>query len=224
MGMLLPVLHRGTSASRRISCMSNQRQLVAAWLQYTSEYRGLLPLAWPDGLPGPNTIDGNYIPWVIGVKRAAGQPWLVANVGGDAKDKFIRGGCLFKYLRDTRVYRCPDNPVQFDLNIHYGLNGFLNGELRLEPPRLKLLRIAQIRRPANIFLSIDQEDDDFDGDIKGILCVDTTYWEGGTGQPAPVHDHGSVISFVDGHVDYIKWPTPRVTKTEVGMLKPFRGF
>src|SRR5437763_1186724 len=70
--ILMPSLNRARAQARRIQCMSNQRQLTHAWLMYADEFRGYIPLAYPDGggVTNANTaIDIQFFPWVVGDKR-----------------------------------------------------------------------------------------------------------------------------------------------------------
>jgi hypothetical protein len=106
------------------------------------------------------------------------------------------------------------------------MNGYLKGQPLVSvsvSSRKMATRIVQLHHAATTFLTIDQEDDDFDGDLKGYVCIGPGVWDHDTGRPAAVHDHGSCLSFVDGHAEYIKWPTPRIPQNEAKTLIKYRG-
>jgi len=64
--ILLPSLSKAREQSRRLVCLSNQRQLVTAWSMYSIEFKGYMPLAYPDGGTSSTTpnnlIDPKFIP------------------------------------------------------------------------------------------------------------------------------------------------------------------
>src|SRR5205823_3632319 len=109
--ILFPTLRRAGSAARRIRCMANQRQLVTAWHLYAREFRGYIPLAYPDGgVSRVNAaIDIQFIPWVIGDKRESAAPaYLPKGVAAHTDDWLLKAGSIYRYLREVRVYRCPE--------------------------------------------------------------------------------------------------------------------
>jgi prepilin-type processing-associated H-X9-DG protein len=59
--MLLPALNKARISAQRISCASNLRQVAMAWMAYTSEYHGHLPLKsasmWDSSIPAAD----NYL-------------------------------------------------------------------------------------------------------------------------------------------------------------------
>ncbi len=78
--MLLPALNKARESAQRISCASNLRQVAMAWIAYTSDYKGVLPLVsanrwdssipaadnylWPSMLkPYVNDKTPNYLPY-----------------------------------------------------------------------------------------------------------------------------------------------------------------
>lgn len=85
--ILLPSLGRARAQARMVSCQSNIRQLMTAFLVYSTEYKGRLPGASKD----PNAD------WLGG-----------SNQGGAALQP--RNGTVFKHMgRSTEAYTCPDD-------------------------------------------------------------------------------------------------------------------
>src|SRR6266700_1159803 len=50
--ILLPTLSGAREQARRLLCMNNQRQLVTAWSMSSLEFKGFMPLGYPDGGSG----------------------------------------------------------------------------------------------------------------------------------------------------------------------------
>ena len=209
--ILLPTLSRAREQAVRLVCMSNQRQLVTAWGMYAIEFRGYMPLGYPDGGTGsapPNDkIDVKFIPWVIGDNREAGATKYVVWGASSGPDWLIRAGSIYRYLRDVRVYRCPEHDPNYgvnEINISYGINNYLNGA---GAPNPKVLKRAQVRRPAETYVTIDQIDmykwPKPEDERSGIVYADWAGWF--IAPPGPRHRRGSCLSFADGHVEYIKW-------------------
>jgi len=210
-GLLLPALRKGREQAKRIVCMSNQRQLVTAWNMYAHHFSDYMPLSYPDGgssSPAPNNlIDIKFIPWVIGDKReSAAKPYVVIGANSGA-DWLIRAGSIYRFLKDARVYRCPEDDPNYginELNISYGINNYLNGT---GAPNPKILKRAQVRRPAATYVTIDQIDmfewPKPEDERTGMVYADWAGWF--IAPPAPRHHMGSCLSFVDGHCEYFSW-------------------
>ena len=62
-GMLLPALNTSREKARGINCLSNQKQIIQAYLMYSSDYDGwLLPSYNSSGSWGRRLINGKYVP------------------------------------------------------------------------------------------------------------------------------------------------------------------
>src|SRR2546430_782000 len=118
--IMLPALRGAREQAVRLVCMNNQRQLVNAWCMYANEFKGYMPLGYPDGggstLMANYAIDVKFIPWVIGDQRETGAAKYVVWGRNSGPDWLIRAGSIYRYLRDVRVYRCPEHDP------HYGTN------------------------------------------------------------------------------------------------------
>lgn len=88
--ILLPSLTRARAQARMVSCQSNIRQLMTAFLVYSVEYKNRLP----------------------GASKDTGADWLGgSNTGGPAKQP--RNGTVFKHMgRSTEAYTCPDDMIK----------------------------------------------------------------------------------------------------------------
>jgi prepilin-type N-terminal cleavage/methylation domain-containing protein/prepilin-type processing-associated H-X9-DG protein len=81
---LLPVLAKGRAEPQGTQCINNMRQLAKSWLMYVDDNNGCLPL---------NTIGG-------------GNSW-VTNSAANVLFDGIRGGSLYQYNQNVKIYMCP---------------------------------------------------------------------------------------------------------------------
>ncbi len=94
-GMLLPALAQTKGKARRIQCQSNLRQINFGVALYASDHAGLMPVAAPQELGGPQGI----VP--------AADPWLTARMFGGALAAAERP--LNAYLPAREVFRSPSD-------------------------------------------------------------------------------------------------------------------
>ncbi len=90
-GILLPTLSSARRRARRTQCMNNLKQVFVAHSMYIGDY--------PDGLSCQYTKD--IFPTQLAVYDDDSPLWT-----GDWSGLWM--GCLEPYLRDVRVYECPD--------------------------------------------------------------------------------------------------------------------
>jgi prepilin-type N-terminal cleavage/methylation domain-containing protein/prepilin-type processing-associated H-X9-DG protein len=214
--ILLPALNKAREQTRRSKCLSNQRQLVMAWLMYANENKGHLVSSntWAEpgtnggagggGLCGfPNTPNPPVPPWswVVGGNR----PPIDASPD-------IADGRLWPYLKAYQVYQCPGN--RYNYTHDYSINGVLAGEkCSANPqsaPSATLLNMGQIKHAAGVFVFIE------DYDPRGYLINSFTspiYPDQTFGDiPADFHSGGTTISFADGHAIFWQYTDPRTSK------------
>lgn len=197
--ILLPALNRARESGKRVQCLSNMRQLGLAMTMYQGENKGRFPHS--------------------GVERHA-EDWVYWEPGRDRNQ-----GVLVKFLGgkfDERIYTCPSDNPENHLN---GTNGFPfsysvnwnicyyggRGARQNYPPK-----IAQIRRPADKILLIDESAETIDdgtwapenwfGDRRNMLANrhDKTKEVSQATDPnvALAAGKGNCM-FSDGHADYV---------------------
>lgn len=93
MSLLLPTLAGARTSANRLACQSNLRQIVAGLLTYAADHSGLLPVAAPQELGGPQ----GTVP--------ESDPWLVPRMFGGALPADQRP--LNAYLKQHEVFRSP---------------------------------------------------------------------------------------------------------------------
>ncbi len=169
MALAYPAVHFGIEEGRRIGCLSNLRQMVAAAYTYAANNGGRFP-------PG--------VAYEIDGRRSAIHAWDFSTVrdwdqGGQPQ---VRPGLLWEGAGDPRVQQCPsfrgtanwsgDPYTGYNYNVSYVGHGA--GEAITQP-----IRPSQIRNPSTCALFGDGE------------------WEGGANKfmrsplPAPGDAHFS---------------------------------
>ena len=231
-GILLPALSGAREQAKRVQCMSNLRQLAAAWLMYAQEHRGRM-CSGEMQQPPPATNKFGY--QVAGMSPAPPGFWSWVADGKDQHD--IQAGLLWPYLRDKQVYYCPNDPLL--PNTVYAVNGLLAG--RVGMPRT-FTNLQQIRRGESTFVFIealsagqdldDNRDDADDVNLGGpterlhgsfdtpLYGIDKSFdqW------PGRFHSlgktNGCTLSFVDGHAIFYQYVSPNVAAMVAAGIDP----
>lgn len=116
--ILFPVFAQAREKARQTSCLSNEKQLGLAILQYAQDYDEMMP----------NGINLNR-----GQRVWPGQGWAGQCVG---------------YTRNAQIYRCPSDPTGGtqtpDFVVSYGFNGNLVGYADENDPPPSGVSLAQM--------------------------------------------------------------------------------
>jgi prepilin-type N-terminal cleavage/methylation domain-containing protein/prepilin-type processing-associated H-X9-DG protein len=212
--ILLPALNKAREQARRSKCLSNQRQLVMAWLMYANENKGHLVSSntWAEQGIGSNpggTLCGYTYP-PAGTSPVQPWSWVVAgNRPPVDASPDIADGRLWPYLKAYQVYQCPGN--RFNYTHDYSINGVLAGEVCANNPQAApnntYLNLGQIKHAAGVFVFIE------DYDPRGYLInsFESPIYPATTFNDAPAdfHDGGTTISFADGHALFWQYVDPR---------------
>ncbi|MFM7797611.1 MAG: type II secretion system protein [Planctomycetota bacterium] len=126
-GLLVPVVRRVRASARTVKCLSNQRQIMAAWNNYAVSNAGRLVSPRTDaGISAPAMkarVDGadfslrdlGWTHWWVWAYNGGGHTGLV-NVGGRLFETpaSITSGVLFPYIGSMAIYVSPDEPAASD--------------------------------------------------------------------------------------------------------------
>ena len=213
-GMLLPALSKAKQKATAAACLSNQKQLVLAWIMYSGDNR--------DGLV--NFIQAvnatKDIPW-----RYDPPPIMPVFPTGTSAEKKIeilieegwRQGALSKYAPSPGILHCPGD-VRVKLKAGKGYTyvslsgiGTLNGEITGQ-----LTKQTEIIHTSERFVWAEENDprgenlgswemnqNGKDPDWKGSSLIDST---------AVFHGNASTVNFADGHQESHKWIDPAFIK------------
>jgi prepilin-type N-terminal cleavage/methylation domain-containing protein/prepilin-type processing-associated H-X9-DG protein len=199
--MLLPALARSKQQALTTKCLSNHKQLVAAWIMYAGDYNGRL-------VPN-NALNGQYdntnvdLTWILGNMQA----WPdITNL------QFIMDGRLYPYNPSTGIYKCPADEVPWQIDgtgpsysrvRSYSMCGQMNGGYMMDasfPCNVKESDIVH-PRPSKAFVFLDEAGCTID---DGYYAIDVAepLWQNFV---AAWHDKGDNLSFADGHAEHWPW-------------------
>ncbi len=200
--LLMPALRARRESARRVACLSNQRQLTAAWLMYANEHKGQL----------------------IDADTSSPDDWV--SVGGSLDA--ITTGQLYPYISNTDVYVCPSDFNKSNLRSYsinwvlndtsgYHLSWQMNGEVPM------IARLTDIQQPCDTFVFIDEYDPRNVGDSYniagfGVWCAHGDFPDQWLDIPGPFHQNATNLSFADGHCETWQWSDARTLQLLPGDL------
>jgi len=211
MALLVPALGRAREHARRTVCLSNLRQLTAAWIAYADQNDGKLVNG--HALNGPQQV--NYVRRESWMGRAFRWPPDRATLIADPNK-----GALWPYIRDIDVYRCASGRkghlAAYQVVTSANAASILNAEegtilrktlvdlegigIRIGRTVLHLTRITDIISPANRAVFIDA------GQIDVCFRIPYLYPKWDCASPPPIHHQGgATLSMADGHGEYWRW-------------------
>jgi len=122
--LLLPALRRANEQAQRVQCMANMRTLTQATILYSNDWKDLMP--WVNW--GPNDTTG-WAGWLYNGNVSQGARSGQEN---NFKPSVVTTGSLYKYIRNTKTYRCPAQveitfPDTTMCMTSYTMNGSVNG-------------------------------------------------------------------------------------------------
>ena len=223
--LLMPALSAAREHARRIKCMSNMRQLTAAWIMYANANKGhFCSSEWQDVIPGKGAPFGGYT--LAGISPGSLPGGLWTWIADTPSGQDFTKGMLWPLLKDTQIYYCPNDPYLPESN--YTINGYLAG--RVGTPTT-LFRLSEIRHSESTFLfieggaslaqpgGVDTDDNRDDADDHAVTSrVDgsfiTTFYPATSFAQLPGIFHplgggnGTPVSFVDGHVIFWSYAHP----------------
>jgi len=217
--LLLPALGKARLRAQAILCMSNQKQLTLAWIEYADDNQDRLP---------PNTSgSGSRGGWVDG--------WLDFSRGNsDNTNKlFLVNAKIGPYTRNIGIYKCPADIYDciiktekmprvrsVSMNAYVGVAsspGFAS-----ESPTTgycAYYKLSDIRRPppSMLWVFVDEHPDSIN---DGWLVNGMPGGLGWTDLPASYHAGACGIGFADGHGEIKKWKDTYRPATKSGTVQP----
>lgn len=222
--LLLPALARAKQRAYATMCRGNSKQLMIAWRMYADDANDRIVNNFGLNNTVQEIVNGTYRNWVNNV-----MTWDTDSMNTNVS--LIKNGIMAPYLgQNLGVYRCPaDNylsPAQVQANFtartrSMAMNGFMGpyGERGVAKDQSGLnnnytafrqwLKLAQIKNPANIFVTCDEHPDpcndglfNNDPNLDSLGRATGTKW---SDAPASFHSGGAGISFADGHSEIHNW-------------------
>ena len=193
MAILMPALNRAREGGKRVSCLSNLKQLTLAWNMYADENSDRL-VNGAAGYSNSNQSWGdhrNELAWIDTLDNRTRETQLDG----------IRKGALMPYLRNENIYRCPTGrrgqmvtySIMFSMNAvnHTWVQGVKGTHVKK--------RTEIVPNLATRLVFIDE----------GYMTPDAyaVYYhlEQWFDNPPVRHGDGVTVSYADGHVEHWKW-------------------
>lgn len=112
--ILLPALQRASEAGKRTQCMNNHRQFLYGVRMYTDEHRDMLPFS------NSNSDESAQL-W-----RAPGWLYDPTRINkSNIQEQDREGGAIYKYLKNSKIYRCPFDTGPWPANSMQRLTSYL---------------------------------------------------------------------------------------------------
>jgi prepilin-type N-terminal cleavage/methylation domain-containing protein/prepilin-type processing-associated H-X9-DG protein len=229
-GILLPVLNKAEQRAQGIQCMNNQRQLTLGWITYTGDNQGrLVPNGVETTQPSSPTdisgITGTNVQWCPG-RQDLPADLSVASIppASNVGDEWLRMGLLFPYVNNVLSYKCPADHSAITTS-GFGVTAVLphvrsvsmNTWLSPIAPYKNITYLQSYYKesnmifpgPANLWVLIDENPNSIND--ASFICEPTCADNPANPQPqwidfpASYHNHGSGISFADGHTEIKMW-------------------
>lgn len=146
LAVLIPALNKAREQGRKVVCMSNQKQLILGWVNYSVQNDGKIVQGdttrciWASRNTPPYEISWDITSWHpqkswIAVPRF--EPTGSETFGTWAykqgyQDVMITEGLLYPYVKQVSVYRCPSplttgNPQTQNNFCSYAIGSMMNG-------------------------------------------------------------------------------------------------
>jgi prepilin-type N-terminal cleavage/methylation domain-containing protein/prepilin-type processing-associated H-X9-DG protein len=224
--MLLPALSRAKVRAQATQCMNNSRQLMLAWIQYSTDHDDQLVNNYGQPYPAMEQQAKTYRSWVNNIMSWNAADLLgnsIANVDGITMAPF------YKYASSLGIYKCPaDNfvsPKQTAAGItarprSYSMNGFFglyspsvpspSGNNNY-PTYRQFLKAVNIPNPSGFFVTCDEHPDSInDGFLQANPHTDVapSKWDD---LPATYHGGACGFAFADGHAEIHKFKSAACT-------------
>jgi len=229
MAVLLPALTKARRAAKRVVCMSNMKQLLAAWAAYADNSDGKLvnggqtppqgilnstvkEPCWCTSYHNPPT-DGGY-DWNLGVIDGVNYySWgmtTYTSLTYEQRVEKLKKGAMYKYAPDPKVYRCSEAPkfvhrtyvMTNSMNAHnsYAVSSSASVNDLVEGTIFK--RMGEIKGSSQRLVFIEERITTPDAmQVSAHIGEWPTYAD----WPGVMHDNGATVGFADGHGDFWVW-------------------
>ena len=231
--LLLPALAKAKAKATGISCMSNNKQVVLAWLMYAGDNDSFLAGSLGDSRTRKIWVPGN-------LDFSSNRNNVDKGLLLDPK----KGALLGKYLQNAEVFKCPADMStvkigketlprirSISMSQSFGRNPTQGGGAGQWLPYSTYLNYVKEGDmanpgPSNLFVFLDEHPNSINDAAFAVKC-DT---RGGQARmidwPASFHNGAAGFAFGDGHAEIKKWQDKRTIvphKNSNGMPSPPGG-
>jgi len=230
--MLLPALSKAKQKAQRIACLSNQKQLIYAWIIYSGDYNDKLVVN-----ANNVAINSGIVGWVDD-----NLSWDFPPSPGNPQNydtTLLANALLGPYCaKAVGIYKCPGDiyPGSAGPRVRsISMNGQMgSGVVAAIPSQLavvnqpasdgKIYKLfskqsdINLPNPVDAWVFIDESADSID---DGLFFVNmdpaSTTWKN---WPANYHGSSGALAFADGHSETHKWTDPSVANYKIQHSKP----
>ena len=225
--MLLPALSKAKQKTQGIQCVSNLKQLGIAWIMYAQDNNGRLA---PNGDEGSQPTSVTDTTSQYAIQWCPGRMDTGAPIATEPVDPaWIRLGCIYPYVKQVGVYRCPADistalvngqlqPRTRSMSMNAWLgpynvwNSSANGRIFYKEAALSVMGAV------NVWLFMDENpysvNDSYMAEFPppGPTTGANLNW---VDYPASYHNGAGGIAFCDGHAQIRKWTDSSVLTMKI---------
>ncbi len=183
--MLLPALSQAREKARQTTCMNNLKQIGLAFLMYVNDYHEWTPYTYTGGLLGTNRY------WMCLLR-----PYTKVPYDASKTPRFGAGS-------RNNVYYCPSHR---NIGVEYTSYIYVNGNAG-EPQHP--IKLSIVRKPSSTGLFTEGY---AASSPRGYVLPDPDGATNGNRRLRLRHEGGGNVLYYDGHVEYLKIPTPDIFK------------
>lgn len=216
--MLLPALSKAKVQAQKMKCMSNGRQLMYAWIQYTGDNNDRLAdnygiqetqaeiqnktfRSWVNNIMSWTTLDYNMTN-TEGVLHAPFGPYVAGQleIYWCPADIFINGLQAKKGMSHR--------PRTFSMSCYMGAYSPASTDNANEfwTSYAQFWKYKSIRNPSQLYVTLDEHPDSInDGYFDNSANPDPNAVGNWNDLPASLHAGGCTFSFADGHSEVHQW-------------------
>ena len=209
--LLLPALTKAKVKAQAISCMSNSRQLMFGWVQYSLDNNDRLVNNFGAVETLATIANGTYQSWVDDVEDWSISPQVFDLTG-------IQRAPFYKYVGGIGVYKCPADrylsglqkaagspprPRSYSMNCYFGPYnpGWTSGANNFYPAYTQFLKSSAVLNPSSLYVTLDEHPDSINDGYFLNKSRSMTWMD----LPASWHRGAANLAFADGHVQSHKW-------------------
>lgn len=206
--LLLPVLGKAKAAGQQTSCLSNLRQLQAAWIMYVGDNHDTMPVnSQEQTVYSPNASTTNS--------------WVVGDATYSADLSYLEKGTLYPFVSQPGVYHCPADHSTINGSTaarvrSYSMNFYLNGGLdrqyrnkHANETTNVVSRFSAVTHPSVVFAFLDENANTIEDGVYLLTPAPAEFWQNA---PSDRHNQGANLSFCDGHCEHWHWLAPKLMR------------
>lgn len=231
--LLLPALGKARERGLAMVCLNNTKQLTLGWQLYADDHNGALP--YNIGMSGsPETsyrTDQNWVNNVMSWDLSSDNTNQLNHTKAALGNYVSRSAAIYHDPSD-RVISPTQASVGWEARIRsYSMNalignagGFITNGGNVNAPHYKqFFKEAQIPRPSEIFVFLDEHPDSIDDGYfvnkettgGGVYSSSVATYPSWTDLPASFHNRSASFSFADGHSSLHHWLGKRTVQPPI---------